>query len=82
MNNPMMNNPMMQMMQLLQMGQNPNAILRMMAQNNPQVRQVMQIFNGKTPQQLQQMAMNMAAERGTTVEDIARQLGIQIPSNR
>lgn len=81
MNGPM-NNPMMQMMALLQAGQNPNAILRMMAQTNPQVRQVMQIFNGKTPQQLQQMAMNMAAERGTSIEDVARQLGIQIPSNR
>lgn len=81
MNGPM-NNPMMQMMALLQAGQNPNAILRMMAQTNPQVRQVMQIFNGKSPQQLQQMAMNMAAERGTSIEDVARQLGIQIPSNR
>lgn len=82
MNNPLMNNPLLQMMQLLHAGQNPNAILRVMAQNNPQVRQVMQMFNGKTPQQLQTMARNMAAERGTTVEDIARQLGIQIPSNR
>lgn len=81
MNGPM-NNPMMQMMALLQAGHNPNAILRMMAQNNPQVRQVMQMFNGKSPQQLQQMAMNMAAERGTSIEDVARQLGIQIPSNR
>lgn len=77
-----MNNPMMQMMSLLRAGQNPNAILRMMVQTNPEVRQVMQLFNGKNPQQLQQMAMNMAAERGTSVEDIARQLGIQIPSNR
>lgn len=81
MNGPM-NDPMMQMMQLLRAGQNPNAVLQMMAQTNPQVRQVMQIFNGKTPQQLQQMAMNMAAERGTSIEDVARQLGIQIPSNR
>lgn len=76
------NNPMMQMMALLQAGQNPNAILRMLAQNNPQVRQVMQMFSGKSPQQLQMMAQNMAAERGTSIEDVARQLGIQIPSNR
>lgn len=77
-----MSNPMMQMMQLLQAGKNPNAILQTMAMNNPQVRQVMQMMNGKTSDQLRQMANNMAAERGTTVEDIARQLGIQIPSNR
>ena len=78
----MMNNPMMQMMGLLRSGKNPNAILQTMAMNNPHVRQVMQMMHGKTPEQLRQMANNMAAERGTTVEDIARQLGIQIPSNR
>ena len=80
--NNVMNDPMAQMMSLLRAGQDPNAILAMMAQSNPQVRQVMQMFNGKTAQQLQLMARNMAAERGTSVEDIARQLGIQIPSNR
>ncbi len=80
--NNVMNDPMAQMMSLLRAGQNPNAILAMMVQSNPQVRQVMQMFNGKTPQQLQLMARNMAAERGTSIEDIARQLGIQIPSNR
>ena len=80
--NNVMNDPMAQMMSLLRAGQNPNAILAMMAQSNPQVRQVMQMFNGKTPQQLQLMARNMAAERGTSIEDIARQLGIQLPSNR
>ena len=78
----MMNNHMMQMMGLLRSGKNPNAILQTMAMNNPQVRQVMQMMHGKSPEQLRQMANNMAAERGTTVEDIARQLGIQIPSNR
>ena len=74
--NNVMNDPMTQMMSLLRAGQNPNAILRMLAQNNPQVRQVMQMFNGKSPQQLQQIAMNMAKERGTTVEQIARQMGL------
>ena len=78
----MMNNPMMQMMGLLRSGKNPNAILQTMAMNDPQVRQVMQMMHGKSPEQLRQMANNMAAERGTTVEDIARQLGVQIPSNR
>jgi hypothetical protein len=77
-----MNNPIMQMMGLLQSGKNPNAILQTMAMNNPQIRQVMQMMHGKSPEQLRQIANNMAAERGTTVEDIARQLGIQVPSNR
>lgn len=78
----MMNNPMMQMISMLRGGMNPQTMLANMAQNNPQVRQVMQMMQGKSPAELQQMAKNMAAQRGTTVEDIARQLGITIPSNR
>lgn len=77
-----MNNPLTQMISLLQTGRNPTAVLQVLAQNNPQARQVMQMLNGKSPTQLREIAQNMAAERGTTVEDIARQMGIQIPSNR
>ena len=77
-----MNNPVTQMMQLMQAGKNPNAVLQIIAQNNPQVRQVMGMINGKNPAQLEQMARNMARERGTTIEDVARSMGIQIPSNR
>ena len=79
---PMMNNPMVHMMQLLQAGQNPSAILNMMSRSNPQVRQVMQMMQGKTPDQLRQLAQNMARERGTTIEDVARSMNIQIPSTR
>lgn len=78
----MMNNPIMQIQQLMQAGKNPNAVLQMLAQSNPQVRQVMSMMNGKSPAELEQMARNMAKERGTTIEDIARSMGIQIPSNR
>lgn len=77
-----MNNPMVQLVAAMQAGRNPNIILQQMARSNPQVRQMMQMINGKTPDQLRKMAQNMAAERGTTVEDIAKQLGIGFPSNR
>ena len=77
-----MNNPVTQMMQLMQAGKNPNAVLQILAQNNPQVRQVMGMINGKNPAQLEQMARNMARERGTTIDEVARSMGIQIPSNR
>ena len=77
-----MNNPMLQIQQLMRAGKNPNAVLQIMAQSNPQVRQVMQMMNGKSPAQLEQMARNIAKERGTTIEDVARSLGIAIPSNR
>lgn len=71
-----MNNPLMAMMQMAKSGGNPMQMLQQMAGRDPQIRQVMQMMNGKNPQELRQMANNMARERGTTVEDVARQLGL------
>lgn len=78
----MMNNPMLQMIGLLRNSKNPMAMLENMAQSNPQIRQFMQVIGGKSEQELREIAQNMAKERGTSVEDIARQLGITIPSDR
>lgn len=77
-----MNNPMMSLGAFLQAGKTPQQALALIMQNNPQARQLTEMMRGKTPQQLEQIARNMARERGTTIEDIARSLGIQIPSNR
>ncbi len=76
------NNPMAMMMQMMRGGGNPNAMLQQMANQNPQVRQFMQMINGKSPQQLRQIAENVAKERGTTLNDVARQLGITLPIDR
>ena len=77
-----MNNPIFQIQQLMRAVKNPYAILEMLSQNDPQIAQVKKMVMGKSPAQLEQMARNMAKERGTTIEDIARSLGIQVPSNR
>lgn len=74
--------PLMQLGAMIAYGKNPQQALLALAQQNPQVRQAMQIMKGKNPTQLEQMARNMAKERGTTIEDVARSLGITIPSNR
>ena len=70
------NNPMMALMNAMRNGGNPMAIMQQMAAQNPQVAQAMKLMQGKTPQQLRQTAENMAKERGISVEEIARQLGI------
>lgn len=71
-----MNNPLMAMMQMAKSGGNPMQMMQQMAGRDPQIRQIMQMMNGKSPQELRQMANNMARERGTTVEDVAKQLGL------
>ena len=77
-----MNNPLMQIGAMMAYGKSPQQALWAIAQQNPQVKNIMQMMNGKSPQQLENMARNMAKERGTTIEDVARSMGIQIPSNR
>jgi len=69
-----------QMVQLVMNGGNPMGMLQKIG--DPRAMQALNMLQGKSPAQLQQMAMNMARERGTTVEEVARSLGIQIPSQR
>lgn len=71
-----MNNPVMALVQAMQQGQNPMALMQAMAQQNPQAAQVLRMMQGKNPQQLQQMAQNMAKERGVDINQMLRQLGI------
>ena len=76
------NSPLMQLGAMLAYGKTPQQAVQILAKQNPQVQQAMQMLSGKNPAELEQIARNMAKERGTTIEDIARSLGIQIPSNR
>lgn len=72
----MMSNPAAMLAQVINRGGNPQQLLRQMAASNPQISQALQMMQNKTPQQLEQMARNMARERGVNVEDVARSLGI------
>lgn len=65
----MMNNPMLQMMQ----GQ-----MRQMIQQNPQARQAMQVLQGKSPQEQQQMFLNMCKEHNIDPRQFAGQFGINL----
>ena len=75
----MNNNPMNQIMNALQQGVSPNQIAMQLAQNNPSVRWAMQAVNGKTPEQVRNMALQMAKQRGVDLYQFARNMGIQLP---
>ena len=74
----MMNNPITALVNAARSGGNPMQLMQQMAMQDPRIAQAQQMMQGKTPQQLRQMAENMARERGTTVQDIAQRLGIRI----
>ena len=74
-----MNDPFSAILQNLQGGMNPNALLGQMARSDPRAAQALQMLQGKNANQLRTMAENMAKERGTSVEQIAQALGIRLP---
>lgn len=78
----MQNNPLMQIMAAARSGGNPAAIMQQLARRDPRMAQAMQMMQGKNQQQLQQMAINVAKERGINIEDVARSLGISHPGGR
>lgn len=62
-------NPMMQMMQ---------ARMAHLVNTNPQARQAMQMIQGKSPQEQQQMFFNMCKEQGLDPRQFAGQFGINL----
>lgn len=72
-------NPFDMMMRHIQGGMSPDAILSQLSRSDPRYAQALGMLRGKTPEQLRQMAENMARERGTSVEQIAQYLGLRIP---
>lgn len=73
----MLNNPMFQIIQAMQMGRNPQLLMQQMARTNPQINQAMTMMQGKSPQEIRQMAENMCRERGTTPEQVMQMLGLK-----
>lgn len=71
------NNPMQQMLQMLSMGNNPNQVVQMLAQQNPNVQAILNQMqqSGMTPQQF---AMQYARQNNidiTQVANVFRKMG-------
>ena len=79
---PTQNNPVSMLVQAMNNGGNPMALMQQMAMQNPQIAQAMTLIQGKSPQQLETMVRNMAGERGIDINEMIRQLGINNASRR
>ena len=79
---PTQNNPVSMLVQAMNNGGNPVALMQQMAMQNPQIAQAMTLMQGKSPQQLETMVRNMAGERGIDINEMIRQLGINNASRR
>lgn len=58
---------------------NPNQMLMQYAQQNPAIREATQMVNGKTPDQVKQIAESIAKQRGIDLNTFMREMGIQMP---
>ena len=73
----MLNNPM-QILSMLQNAQNPMGLMQQMFGNNPQFNQIMQIAQGKSPQELEQYVRNLAQSQNIDLNQLANQFGLKI----
>jgi len=69
----------MQMIQMLQSSGNPMQAMMNMANQNPMLRNAIQMMNGKTPQQMEQTVRQIAQQRGVDLDQLARQMGVRLP---
>ena len=71
-----------QLIGLLQGAQNPLQLMQNMMGNNPQFQRAMQMAQGKSPTELQQVCQNMCAQAGIDFGSAAakmRQMGLNLP---
>lgn len=75
-------NPMQMMIQAAMQGVSPAQFLAQQAAQNPQMRQLYQMVNGKSPDELRQMADNMLRQRGTSYDQVAQQFVQQMGARK
>ena len=71
-NNPIMNNPLMQMVNMMKNSQNPMQILNQIAGQNQGMANVMQLANGKSPDQMSSIIKETMAQKGISMSDMVQ----------
>ena len=68
-----------QMFNMLSQAKNPMSLLQQMSSKNPQLKRVLEVVNGKSPQELRQYVENTAKTQGVDLTQLAQKLGLQLP---
>ena len=63
---------------MLQNANNPMALMQQVLGTNPQFKKVMQIAQGKSPQELESYVRNLYQSQGQDINQIASQFGLKI----
>ena len=72
-------NPM-QLLQMINSSQNPEVMLQQLASQNPLMQRAMIMAQGKSPQEIRAIAVNLAKQQGMSEQDLdnmARNFGLK-----
>lgn len=72
-----MNEILMMLIQILRSGGNPMQAVASMAKGNPVMQQGANMIAGKSPEQVEQIARNMAKQRGVNIDEMLQQLRLK-----
>lgn len=67
-----------QMLQMFKNSNNPMAVVKQIANNNPQMQGLISNIEGKNPKELEQYARNLAQSKGVDLRQFMNQYGINI----
>lgn len=67
-----------QMLQMFKNSNNPMAVVKQIANNNPQMQGLISNIEGKNPKELEQYARNLAQSKGVDLRQFMGQYGINI----
>ena len=73
----MLNNPL-QIMSMLRQAPNPMFLIQQLFGNHPKFNEVMQMTQGKNPQELEQFVRNLYQSQGKDINQIANQFGLKL----
>lgn len=67
-----------QLIQMLSSTNNPDQMIMQVLQNNPQFRQVYNIIQNKTPDEIKQYAQNLCKTQNIDINSLAKQFNIPL----
>lgn len=72
-------NPVVMLAQIMKSGGNPQKLIQNMMSQNPQIKGVLDMMQNGNTQGLQEMAVQMSQKTGVSIEDMAKQIGLDMP---
>lgn len=70
------NSPIGKLISMMQAGQNPQALVQQLMNQNPDFANVVNSFNGKDQNQVNDMIANAAKQKGVDLKQLATQIGM------